>query len=221
MKRKMRLLIALFVLPFSICSAQDLKTILDLKKLVSENKMPLHNRNIASIVASEYNGISFNEAANYGLAWIPGTKFNTGSIEFDVKGNATPQGSFVGLAFQGVNNKIFDAVYFRPFNFLSPDSLKKAHSVQYISLPKYDWEILRDSFPGKYEHAVNPSPDPEKWFHVLVVLTETEVKVYVNGNGEPSLSVKKLSKHKEGMIGFFVGNNSGGEFANLTFSPKN
>jgi len=221
MNRKMRLLIALFVLPFSICSAQDLKTILDLKKLVSENKMSLHNRKITSIVASEYNGISFNEAANYGLAWIPGTKFNTGSIEFDVKGNATPQGSFVGLAFQGLNNKIFDAVYFRPFNFLSPDSLKKAHSVQYISLPKYDWEILRDSFPGKYEHAANPSPDPEKWFHILVVLTETEVKVYVNGNSEPSLSVKKLSKHKEGMIGFFVGNNSGGEFANLTFSPEN
>jgi uncharacterized protein with NRDE domain len=42
------------------------------------------------------------------------------------------------------------------------------------------------------------------------------VTVYVNGNQEPSLSVEQLNKRTSGKIGLWVGNNSDGDFANLT-----
>jgi len=74
---------------------------------------------------------------------------------------------------------------------------------------------LRTEFPNKYEQAIDPSPQPDEWFHVRVVINSPKVTVYVNNNTNPSLVVDKLSNRKEGLIGFWVGNNSDGDFANL------
>ena len=66
---------------------------------------------------------------------------------------------------------------------------------------------------------VNPVPDPNAWFHVRVVVASPKVSVFVNDAKEPSLVVNQLSDRKKGLVGLWVGNNSGGDFANLTLVP--
>src|ERR1700722_18765388 len=67
-----------------------------------------------------------------GVAWINNLELTNGAIEVDIKGKDTFQLSFVGIAFHGVDDSTFEAVYFRPFNFHSPDPVRKTHAVQYV-----------------------------------------------------------------------------------------
>src|SRR5207249_11802105 len=128
-------------------------------------------------------------------------RFGSGNIEFDVKGRNIMQQSFVGIAFHGLNDSTMDAVYFRPFNFQAQDAERRNHSVQYISIPAYDWQKLRTDFPNKYEHSVSSSLQPNDWFHVRLVIKSPKVSVYVNNNSSPDLMIDQLSNRKEGMIG--------------------
>lgn len=159
--------------------------------------------------------IHLNEAPGAGVAWIKGSDFGNGTIEFDVKGRNMLQRSFVGIAFHGVNDSTYDAVYFRPFNFQVPEKGRRAHSVQYISLPNHEWFQLRDEFPGKYENEIDPTTDPNAWFHVKIVITFPEVNAFING--KRCLTVTQLSKQKSGMVGYWVGNGSAGDWKNLVF----
>jgi hypothetical protein len=114
-----------------------------------------------------------------------------------------------------MDEKTFDAVYFRPFNFRTDDPVRKIHAVQYVSTPDYTWEVLREKFNGKYEKAVTPAPYPNEWFHVKITIKSPQVTVYVNGNQEACLTIEKLNNRASGKIGLWVGNNSAGDFANL------
>jgi len=150
-----------------------------------------------------------------GVAWLKDINFKNGVIEFDVKGKNVQQQSFVGIAFHGLNDSTYDAVYFRPFNFTSDDAVRKSHSVQYISMPKYEWYYLREKFTGKFEDALTKAVDPDKWFHAKIVVDKNEVNVYADNDDKPSLSVKTLNNYGAGKIGFWVGNDSDGDFTNL------
>jgi hypothetical protein len=94
-------------------------------------------------------------------------------------------------------------------------NIKRSHSVQYISLPQYPWDVLREQFPGKYENSVIPVPDPDKWFHVRIEVQYPTIKVFVNGNKVSSLAVNQLNERKTGKFGLYVAYNSGGDFADL------
>ena len=113
-----------------------------------------------------------------------------------------------------------DVIYFRPFNFHVDDSVRTSRVVQYVSLPEYPWELLRDKFNGVYEKPLSSSPDGIAWFHVRIVIKSPLVTVYVNGSKKPSLAVEKLNKRASGKIGLWVGNNSDGDFANLQISSQ-
>ena len=156
-----------------------------------------------------------------GVAWIKDVDFATGIIEFDVKGKDVLQESFVGIAFHEANNTTYESVYFRPFNFQVDDTLRKKHAVQYISLPKFDWEYLRETYPDKYEHALLTFVDPNEWFHVKVVVDKNKIQAFVNDDNTACISVKPLSKYLSGKIGFWVGNGSDGDFANLVLYTNN
>ena len=185
-----------------------------------------------TIKASPENWSVFNREVNYdngiihlngqdndGLLWINGADFKNGTIELDIKGKNVQGQSFVGIAFHGVDNKTFDGVYFRPFNFKSPD--RNSHSVQYISMPDYDWSVLRDAHPGKYEHAINPVPNPDDWFHAKIVVNYPGIKVYINNADEQTLEAEQISARKDGKIGIWVGNGSEGWFKNFTIIKTN
>jgi hypothetical protein len=159
--------------------------------------------------------VHLNDIDNAGVAWLNNTKFKNGTIEFDVKGNDKPQGSFVGIAYHGLNDTTYECVYFRPFNFLAADPVRKSHGVQYIAVPKYDWPLLREKYPNKYEQAVLPAPDPNAWFHVRITVTPKKVSVYVNGVQKAMLEVEPLVNTGGTKIGYWVGNGSPGDWKNL------
>ena len=148
------------------------------------------------------------------------TEFTDGVIEFDALGQSAPQGSnFLGIAFRFVDETTHDAVYFRPFNFRAEDSQRKIHAVQYISHPKYRWQVLRQEKPDQYEKGIVPAPDGDSWFHARIVVQKPKVRVFVNNAKEPSLVVDELSDRKAGGIGLWVGPGQGGYIANLKITP--
>jgi len=150
-----------------------------------------------------------------GVGWINGLNFKTGVIEFDVKGKDVLQRSFVGVAFHGVNDSTYESIYFRPFNFQVDDTIRKKHAVQYISLPRFDWEYLRETYPDKYEHSLLKFVDPNEWFHVKIVIEKNKIQAFVNTDVKACISVEPLTNNLSGKIGFWVGNGADGDFTNL------
>jgi hypothetical protein len=184
----------------------------------SPSAAKVHNRQVSPLSEGSRTGLQFDERQGDGLAWWPDVTLADGVIEFDVRGKDVLQQSFVGVAFHGVDEKTFEGVYFRPFNFKSADAARRAHGVQYISHPTFPWDKLRAERPNQFEREVSPPPDPNGWFHARVVIKHPDVQVFVNDAQAPALAVKQLSDRTTGWVGLWVGNGSGGSFANLKVS---
>ncbi len=209
--KTIRLLFAGFNLIFGLSVlAQQVETIPDLSGTGDSAIWVLNNRE--ATIESD-GAIHLNGKPGDGLLWYKEPVFTNGKIECDIKGQDLQGRSFVGLAFHGLNDSTYDAIYFRPFNFKNKE--RNGHSVQYISHPEYTWYKLREEHPREYENKLTSVPDPNDWFHVTITVDYPNVKVCVNNSDEPSLKVIQLSSGKEGWIGFWVGNNSEGYFKNL------
>lgn len=180
------------------------------------NLRRVFNRTTAPLTDGARNGVRLNEGAGDGVAYLEAAEFANGTIEIDLRGKDVQQQSFVGVAFHGVDGTTYDGIYFRPFNFRTEDAARRIRAVQYISHPVHTWQKLRTGHPGKYEKAVSPVPDPNGWFRARVVVASPRVSVFVDGAKEPCLVVDQLSDRKKGLVGLWVGNLSGGDFANLS-----
>ncbi len=191
----------------------------DLAKLAEGQALKHFNRTVSSLHDGARKGVRLSEGPGEGPAYVEGVELADGAIELDVRGKDVQQQSFVGVAFHGVDGTTYDAVYFRPFNFRAEDPARRLRAVQYISQPTYTWQKLRAEHPGRYEKPVSPAPDPNDWFRVRVVVASPRVSVFVNDAAQPSLVVDQLSDRKKGLVGLWVGNGSGGDFANLTIVP--
>ncbi len=218
--KKIFLISAVIQFIFSFSALAQKKQSFDLHKLVKEKGIDVYNREMTLIEEKGYAGIRLSPDLGEGVAWIKGVDFSNGTIEFDVRGKNEKQRSFVGFAFHGKNNTTFDALYLRPFQFLQQNEELKKRSVQYISLPDFPWRSLRESSPGKYESALNISADPNGWVHMKIVIKDKTVSTYINGAKEPCLVVEKVTDLKNGSIGFYVADVSGGDFANLTITKS-
>jgi hypothetical protein len=192
----------------------------DLRTLFDQKQIKGFNRNLTLNQEGSRVAVHLDEKNGDGLAWLSDFGFSNGTVEFDVKGKDVQGQSFVGLAFHGLNDSTYDAIYLRPFNFRAEDKSRKSHCVQYISHPTYTWFKLRGEFPGKYEQPIEPAPDPSSWVHVRVLVTSPKITVFINGNPHSSLTVEKLSKQSNGKIGFWVGNTSGGDFADIKITNQ-
>lgn len=213
--RSVKKLLLIFI-AVSFLGKLNAQTIPDLSSVKDEKAWTTHNR-IVTYNETE-NSVQFNAQAQDGLLWLKDFEFENGIIELDIKGKDVRGRSFVGIAFHGLDAEIFDGIYFRPFNFKSPE--RKGHSVQYISHPKHTWNFLRTNFPEKYENPVQPVPEPNDWFHAKIVIDYPTVKVYVNGSSQPSLEVVQISDRKKGWIGFWAGNGSDGSYKNLVIKKS-
>lgn len=201
-------------------ATQQRTTAPDLTRLAAAKGLHVFNRSVSALSDGARKGVRLSEQPGDGVAYLEGVEFATGTIELDVRGQDVLQRSFVGIAFHGLDGTTFDAIYFRPFNFRAEDPTRRAHAVQYISSPSYDWQRLRTEHPGVYEQPVNPTPDPNGWFHARVVVAGSRVSVFVDDAKEPSLVVTLLNERTKGLIGLWVGNNSGGDFANLSIRSE-
>jgi hypothetical protein len=191
----------------------------NLDRLARGEGWKVFERSVSSLKDGDKKGVRFDARPTIGVAWLENFEFGDGEIEFDVRGRDEFQRSFVGVVFHGVDERTYEAIYFRPFNFKSADALRRLHAVQYISHPEFTWQKLRAEHPGQYEKPVQPVPDPNGWFHVRVSVSYPKVSVYVNGAQEPSLVVEQLSGRKKGWLGFYVSSDSGGDFAGLKITP--
>jgi hypothetical protein len=158
-----------------------------------------------------------NTPSDIGLALVEGLEFTEGTLEIDLKGKGKDERIFLGLAFSAVDGKTFEAVYFRPFNFMN-DEPYRLRAVQYVAWPVHTWEQLRKDKPGVYESAVKPIPDPSGWFHARIEVTKQKVKVWVDDAKEPCLVVDRLTRGEKGKVGLWVDSREG-EFRNLKIVP--
>ena len=177
------------------------------------------DRKISELEDPEYEGISLNAFPSDGFAWLKDQTFSRGTIEFDVRGSDQQGASFVGIAFHGENDENYHGIYFRPFNFNAEDANGRSHMVQYHSLPNYTWRTLRMEHPGKYEGEIPSPPDPDEWFHVRIEVGD-QISVFVNDDPTSVLTVESLHALNDGKIGYWVGSNTAGDFANLTITEN-
>jgi hypothetical protein len=208
--RKPAILILAIALEF-LCfeTARSQERTFDLQQLLKEKKLITHGQNVIPITDGGKKAIS-----QTGIIWLKDVNFSEGTIEVDLRGKDVMQKSFIGIAFHGVDTVTHDVVYFRPFNFLSTDPVRKIHAVQYVAHPDFPWHKLREEKNGIYEKAVTPAPSPTDWFHARIVVKGSEINVFVNNSTTPSLTVNKLNSRSSGKIGIW---NEGleGDFANL------
>ena len=165
------------------------------------------------------NGVRLAAASGNGVAWVEGSDFQSGTIEVDVRGRDFMGQSFVGVAFHRKDDKTYEVVYVRPFNFRASDPLRKQHAVQYIMLPEFDFDRLRKDFPEEFENPVDPSLGPTDWVKLRVVVRGGQLQIYVGPVHETTLEARKLGQLYGGQVGLWVGNESGGDFANLVVTP--
>lgn len=152
--------------------------------------------------------------SDIGLAIVENLEFSESTLEIDLKGKGKQLASFLGLAFNVGDAHTFEAVYFRPFNFMRDDPTSRAHAVQYVAWPEHTWEKLRKATPGKYEAVIKPVPEPGGWFHARIEITRLQVKVYVDEAKEPCLVVERLASQPKGKVGLWVDSKEG-TFRNL------
>lgn len=181
---------------------------------LADSELKVVNRTITSMDKAT-NTITLNGQPGGGLAIIKTVDFEVGTIEIDLKGENTPGRSFVGVAFNIQNDSTYEAVYFRPFNFQSTEKIRRAHSVQYISHPKHDWNFLRTNHEGQFEGAYERQPSPDDWFSIKLKIEKESISVYDTGSGQELLSVKRLTNPISKKIGLWTGHNSKGAFRNL------
>ena len=195
--------------------------IYNLSSLKEKAKLKIINRTIKIIKEGQINFVQLSENKEEGLVWLPIKQFGNGTIEIEMRGKNVLQKSFIGIAFHGLNDSTYDAVYCRPFNFFAKDSVRKIHAIQYISHPQYTWKKLRDEQNGIFEKPIMNPPNPNRWFILKLVLCGKMVKAYINNAKKPSLIIEKLTANTKGKVGIFVGDDSGGDFKSIKIKTVN
>ena len=155
------------------------------------------------------------------MAIIKDNTFENGVIEIDVAGTTLPNAGagargFIGLAFRvrTGDSVRYECFYIRPTNGRAEDQLRRNHSTQYISHPKYTWFKLRDENPGVYESYTDMVEG--EWTHLKIEVKDDKARLYVNGASQPCLIVQDLKFGKStGAIALWVGPGTDGYFANL------
>ena len=182
-------------------------------KFESENFEPINNVNI-SIDEKLENTVTLDAKPGGGIALLKNLNFDDGAINLELKGENKPGQSFVGIAFNIQNDSTYECVYFRPFNFKSNE--KKYNAIQYISLPIHNWPILRKNFKGRYEANYPKSPPAEDWFAITLRIDNKKIALYDKKTNRRLLIIDRLQKHVSNKIGLWTGNNSKGEFKNMS-----
>lgn len=185
----------------------------DLAKIADRKGWSLHNATAEAVEVEGKSGVLLKANADSitgvaGLVLADAVEFTEGVIEIDLKGKSV-RPSFLGVAFNVADEKTFEAVYFRPFNFNAGGEFT-SRAVQYIAWPEHIWNELRKNQPGKFEGPVNSVPDPDKWFHARIEIETKQVRVYVNEAKEPCLVVNRLAQDvKSRPVGLFVDSGDG------------
>lgn len=136
------------------------------------------------------------EGNNEGLALLPGTDFQDGTIEADLalKVTTPPEvrnPGFYGIAFRVRSDAShYEMFYLRPGNANADDQAMRNHSVQYTAAPDAPWYKLRREWPWVYESHADIKLDT--WTKIRIEVAGRSAKLYINGSLMPSLVVDGL-----------------------------
>lgn len=205
-----------FLATANIAFGQSLE--IDLVTKFKTQAIKVVNREIS--LGADGQSLQMNAVSGDGLGIIEDVSFSEGVVELDIRGKNAPGRSFVGFAFNIQNDSTYEAIYFRPFNFIAQEEIRRAHMLQYIHHPQYTWRVLRETRTGQFENRIENPPNPDDWFHARIVIESDRVVVYVDGADEPSLQVERLSSQQSDIIGLWTGFNSAGSFRNLKLSEQ-
>ncbi|HUR19927.1 MAG TPA: hypothetical protein VMZ90_03910 [Vicinamibacterales bacterium] len=157
------------------------------------------------------------------FTFVRGVDFADGTIEADVAAKLTmtvPAGApvptaFIGIAFRTRSDaNHYELFYLRPGNSRSSDQAQRNHSVQYLSVPDFDWSKLRWRWPSVYE--VYADLEPEAWTKMKIEVAGRQAKLYVNGAPRPVLVVDGLKgEDLRGGIGLWAFTGQDNYFSNL------
>ena len=197
-----------------ICSSAFAQQQISLSDKLENNGIKVINRT-ASLYGDQQEAVEMNAQNGDGLAILEDVEFTEGIIEVELLGENNPGKSFIGIAFNIQDDHTYEAIYFRPFNFVASEQIRKDHMVQYIFHPKHTWKSLRDKRTGEFEDEIPTPPDPNKWFKVRLIIGAEQVEVYVNEISAPVLTIDRLSTSKSKKIGLWTGNGSSGRYRNL------
>ncbi len=178
--------------------------------------------------AVEYQGrkaVRLTTTSENGIfASIKGTQLQDGMIEADLAMKVTtPPGvrmpGFIGIAFRArPDASHYELFYLRPGNSRSEDQAMRNHSVQYVSIPDFDWYKLRREWPWIYESYADLQP--ETWTKVKIEVHGRSAKLYVHGSENPSLVVNGLKgEDLRGGIALWGYPGEESYFANLRVTP--
>ncbi len=188
---------------------------ISLSDKLQNKKIQAVNRVITSY-SDQQDAVEMNAMSSDGIGILEDVEFDKGTIEVELLGENNPGKSFIGIAFNIQNDKTYEAIYLRPFNFVAKEQIRKDHMVQYIFHPEFTWRKLREERTGEFEREIAIPPNPDDWFKVSININEDKVEVYVNDLHEPVLSVDRLTTTKSKKIGIWTGFfGSSGRFKNL------
>jgi hypothetical protein len=151
-------------------------------------------------------------------AIVKGAQFHNGEIEVELAGR--PAGGagvgargFVGIAFRMQDDQ-FEYVYLRPTNGRADDQVRRNHSTQYGSHPKFGFAELRQQSPEKYESYVDL--EVGVWTRFRITVEGTTARLYVHGADQPCLIVNDLKRgDSSGGVALWIGPGTEGYFTGL------
>jgi hypothetical protein len=152
---------------------------------------------------------------------IKGIDFKNGVIEVKVLSRLLKNApdfarGFIGVAFR-INDSStkYESIYIRPVNARADDQVRRNHSIQYYSYPDYKFDRLRAASPEKYESYSDM--EMNKWITIRIEVKETQAKLFLDNNKQPSLIVNDLKHGPDlsGAIGLWVEVGTEGFFSDL------
>ncbi len=200
-------------------TAYSQNTTINLGEKHKSNSFSTINRELSQITNDSV-AVRLNAASGDGLSILKDVSFDEGTVQIEMLGENNPGKSFVGFAFNIQNDSTYEVVYFRPFNFVAEEQLRKEHMVQYIFHPEFTWKKLRETRTGEFENEIVNPPDPDHWFTAKIEIGKSTVKVFVNNSNDATLEVTRLAQIKSDKIGIWTGFNSSGSFRNLKIEPR-
>ena len=210
-KHRINVLLAILFLTYINSFGQQQ---INLSNELKNKKMEIVNR-IISPYPDDKNAVEMNANNSDGLGILEDIEFDNGIIEVELKGENNPGKSFIGIAFNIQDNETYEVIYFRPFNFVAEEQIRKDHMVQYVFHPEFTWRKLREERTGEFEDEIPKPPNPDDWFKAKIKIKNKKIEVYVNEISEPVLSIDRITSPKSKKIGIWAGYGSSGRYRNL------
>jgi len=141
-----------------------------------------------------------------GAAWLKGTRFQNGTIEFDVVFSNV--NGFPGIAFRAGTHSDYELFYLRQALSGGP------HATQYTPVLHglYAWQIYAGP---QWEGTAHWSYD--RWMHVKLVVRGSRAELFVDGDSAVQVVGQLRGPNGAGEIGFLSG--TGARFANVVVRP--